>query len=167
MKLLRRFALMLAVACAVVTVANASALSNYTQNHFIDWFFRAQTYTPVSTLYVALDTTAGSASSCGTEVSGGSYARVAVTSALTSWAGTQSAGSTTASTGTSGETSNNSAITFPAPTAAWGVIVGFCIFDASTSGNMLFYAPLTVSKTVNSGDAAPSFAASALTYTIS
>jgi hypothetical protein len=41
-----------------------------------------------------------------------------------------------------------------------------CVFDASTSGNLLFRTALTVSKTVNNGDAAPSFAAAALTFQI-
>lgn len=146
--------------------ADAAAVSNYLQNKFIDWFFRAQTFTAPTTIYIALATSSSSASACGTEVSGGSYARVAVTSALANWAGTQSAGSTTASSGTSGQTSNNGAITFPSPTANWGTIVGFCAFDASSGGNLLFFAALTVSKTVNNGDAAPSFAAAALTYTL-
>lgn len=154
-------------AVGLPTTVNASAMSNYAQNKYIDWFFRAQTFTPPATMYVGLDTTAGSAAACGTEVSGGSYARVAVSSSEANWAGTQSAGSTTASTGTSGQTSNNGTITFPSPTSSWGSIVGFCVFDASSGGNMLFYASLTTTKTVNGGDAAPSFAVSALTYTIS
>ncbi len=144
----------------------AAALSTYLQNKYIDWILRAQTYTPPSTVYVALATTSSGASACGTEVSGGSYARVAVTASLTNWAGTQSAGSTAVSSGSSGQTSNNGSITFPAPTANWGTIVSFCVFDASSGGNLLFYAALTTSKTVNNGDAAPSFAAAALTYTI-
>jgi hypothetical protein len=82
---------------------------------------------------------------------------------LTNFAGTQAAGSTTASSGTGGTTSNNGAITFPAPTANWGSVVAFGIFDALSGGNLLFYANLTVAKTVNNGDAAPSFAAAALT----
>jgi hypothetical protein len=154
------------LALAPLAVLNAASLSNYTQNHLIDWFLRGQSFTPPATVYVGLDTTAGSASACGTEVSGGSYGRVAVTSSLSNWAGTQGAGTTTTSSGTSGQTSNNAAITFPSPTANWGVVVGFCFFDASSGGNMLLYAPLTVSKTVNNGDAAPSFAAGALTWTI-
>jgi hypothetical protein len=161
-----RIGLALAIALIVPATLYAAAFSNFLQNKFIDQFLRAQTYTDPATVYVALDTSAGSASSCGTEVSGGSYARVAVTSALANWAGTQGAGTTTASSGTSGQTSNNGAITFPAPTANWGTIVGFCVMDASSSGNLLFYAPLTTSKTVNNGDAAPSFAAAALTFTI-
>lgn len=168
-----RKGLLSAVAAIVVLVASfapqvseAAAMSNYLQNKFIDFLLRAQTFTAPTTVYIALDTTAGSAAACGTEVTGGAYARVAVTSSLANWAGTQSAGSTAASSGTTGQTSNNGSITFPAPTANWGTIVGFCVFDASSGGNLLFFAPLTVNKTVNNGDAAPSFAAAALTYTI-
>ena len=97
------------------------------------------------------------------EPSGGSYARVAVTSSLANWAGTQGAGTTTASTGTGGTTSNNAAITFPAPTGNWNTIFGLAIWDAATVGNTWIKSPLTVPKTVNNGDAAPSFAAGALT----
>jgi hypothetical protein len=97
------------------------------------------------------------------EVSGGSFARVAVTPSLANMAGTQSAGSTTTSSGTGGTTSNNSSITFASPTANWGFIWGSAIFDALTSGNLLTFGGLTTVKTVNNGDAAPSFAAGALT----
>ena len=159
-------AVILCIGALAPAKSDAAALSNYLQNKYVDWILRAQTYTPPATVHVALATSASSAAACGTEVSGGSYSRVAVSSSLANWAGTQGAGTTAASSGTSGTTSNNAAITFPAPTAAWGVVVGFCVFDASTSGNLLFYAPLTTSKTVNSGDAAPSFAAGALTYSI-
>ena len=142
------------------------AASNYLVNHTIDYLLRPQAFTAPTTAWAALATTIGSPNACGTEVTGGSYARVSVTSSLSHWAGTQSAGSTTASTGTSGTTSNNAAITFPAPTANWGTVTEFCVFDASTSGNLLFRAALSTSKTVNNGDAAPSFAISALTWTI-
>lgn len=158
----------LAAALVIASVAFGAATSNYTQNKILDQF-RGQTgLTPV-TLYVTLDTTAGTAQTCGTEVSGGSFARQAITASLANLAGTQGAGTTSASSnssGSSGTTSNNNPITFPAPTANWGTIVGFCIFDASSGGNLLFYAPLTTPKTVNSGDAAPSFAAAALTITL-
>jgi hypothetical protein len=157
------FAAGLAVAPQVV---QATAASDYLENKLTDAFLRGQTFTMPTTAYVALATTTGSDAACGTEVSGGSYARVSVTSSLANWAGTQSAGSTVASTGTGGTTSNNNAITFPAPTANWGTVTEVCVFDASTSGNLLFRTALTVSKTVNNGDAAPSFAAAALTFQI-
>lgn len=143
-----------------------AALSNYLENKLIDQLFRGQAYTFPSTVYVGLYTAAPSETGGGTEVSGGSYARVAVTANMTNWAGTQSAGSTTASSGTSGTTSNNVAVTFPAPTANWGVITHVGVFDASTSGNLLIYGALTISKTVNNGDSAPTFQASALSFQI-
>lgn len=144
-----------------------AALSDYLENKLLDALLRAQTFAMPATVYVGLVTTADNdADSSKVEVSGGSYARVAVASSLANWAGTQSAGSTTASTGTSGTTSNNATVTFPAPTANWGSIVGFAVYDAATGGNLLFYGPLGTPKTVNNGDPAPSFAAGALTLQI-
>lgn len=146
--------------------AQAAAMTDNWENSLSDFLFRGQAYTPPATLYVGLLTGACSDSAGGTEVSGGSYARVAVTSSLANWAGTQSAGSTAVSSGTGGTTSNNGAITFPAPTANWGTVSHFGIYTASTAGTLLVCAALTNSKTVNNGDAAPSFAAAALTFQI-
>lgn len=143
-----------------------AAMTDYLENKLIDQLFRNTAYTFPTTLYVGLLTAAPSDTGGGTEVSGGSYARVSVANSTTNWAGTQSAGSTTASSGTSGTTSNNGAITFPAPTGNWGVVTHFGIYDASTSGNLLWWGALTTSKTINNGDAAPSFAAGALTVQI-
>lgn len=144
----------------------AGALTDYAENKVIDALLRGQALGAPATWHVALYTTCPTDSTGGTEVSGGSYARVAVTAGLTQWAGTQSAGSTTASSGTGGGTSNNGTITFPAPTANWGVVNCWGLTDASTAGNIWIYAALTVSKTVNNGDAAPSFAAGAATFQI-
>ncbi|HAF44677.1 MAG TPA: hypothetical protein DCK83_06995 [Gallionellaceae bacterium] len=148
---------------AFTAVVQAGALSDYLENKLVDALLRGQAYTMPVTVYVALATSTGSDAACGTEVTGGSYARVAVTSSLANWAGTQSAGSTAASSGTGGTTSNNAAITFPAPTASWGLVTEYCVFDASTSGNLLWRTALTTPKTINNGDAAPSFAAGAAT----
>lgn len=153
-----------------------AAMSDKLENSFIDWFFRGQALgitgasagagTGPTNLYVGLLTAAPSDTGGGTEVTGGSYARVTVASSLANWAGTQAAASTTASTGTSGTTSNNGAITFPAPTANWGSVTHLGIYDASSSGNLLYWSPLTVSKTVNNGDAAPSFAPATLSVQV-
>lgn len=129
-----------------------SAMSDYLENKMVDQLFRGQTAPTTSTLYVALLTAAPSDSGGGTEVSGGAYARVAVTSSLVNWAGTQSAGSTTASSGTSGQTSNNIAITFPTPSSTWGTATHFGIYDASTDGNLLFHGALSIAKTINESD---------------
>ncbi len=142
-----------------------SGKANFLQNKYFDFLFRAQTFTPAATLYVALFTTTPTAlAASGTEVSGGSYARQSITSGLTQWAGTQGATTTAVSsgTGTSGlQTSNNAAITFPTATAGWGTVNGFAIFDAVTSGNMLYFAPLTTPQTIAVGNIA-SWAISAL-----
>lgn len=142
--------------------------SDYLRNKIVDWIFRAQAYSPAATCYVALMTVAANhAVGSGTEVSGGSYARVAVTASLSNWAGTQSSGSTTASSGSgsSAVTSNNIAVTFPAPTATWGTVVGWSIWDSAGGGNMLFFGPLSVNKTINAGDSQPSFSVGALSLT--
>lgn len=151
---------------AASSMAGAAAMSDYLENKVVDYLLRGQTFTAPATVYYALATAAGSDAACGTEVTGGSYARVAVTSSLANWAGTQASASTTASTGTSGTTSNNTVVTFPTPTASWGSVVEFCVMDASTAGNLLFRTSLTTSKTINNGDAAPSFAAGAATFQI-
>lgn len=143
-----------------------AGFSDYVENKLVDLILRGQAFTAPTNTYVALFTATPSDSGGGTEVSGGSYARVAVSGALASWAGTQSAGSTTASSGTGGVTSNNAAVTFPSPTANWGSITHWGVFDANTSGNLLFWAALGTAKTVNNNDAAPSFAIAALTLTV-
>ena len=151
-----------------------SALSDFAENKLIDWLLRGQAIgitgataasgTGPATTYVGLFTSALSDVGGGTEVSGGSYARVPVVSSLTAWAGTQAAASTTVSTGTNGTTSNNNVLAFNTPTASWGSITYVGIYDALTGGNLLIWCALTTSKTVNNGDAAPSFAAAALTF---
>lgn len=147
------------------SLAFAGAMTNSWENTLIDFLFRAQSYTPPATIYIGLFTVCPTDSTAGTEVSGGSYARVAVTSSLANWAGTQSAGSTVASSGTGGTTSNNAAITFPTATADWGTAVCFGGFTASSSGTLLFYAALTNSRTISNGSTA-SFAAGTLTFQI-
>lgn len=143
-----------------------SNLTNYAENKVIDALFRGQALGVPATWYVALYTSDPTETgAAGTEITGGSYARVAVTASLANFAGTQSAGSTTASSGTGGQTSNNAAITFPAPTANWGVASHFGILDASTAGNAWIYGALTTPKTINNGDPAPSFPIASLTFT--
>ncbi len=168
MQFLRRFAVSIALAfVAVVTIAvpqaaRAQALSDWTENNAIDQLFRAQTWTIAANLDVGLSTSACSDSSIGTEVSGGSYARVSVARSLANWAGTQSAGSTTASSGTGGQTSNNVAINFATPSAGWGTVTHFFIMSST---NIVLCQALTTSKTINSGDTV-SFAIGALTVTL-
>ena len=108
-----------------------------------------------ATVYVALITTAPTNANGASivEVSGGSYARVAVTNNDTNWP---------AATGRA--KSNGTTITFPTSTASWGTVVGFALYDASTAGNFLSYGALSSSQAVGSG-VTPQFAAAALSVT--
>jgi hypothetical protein len=139
-------------------------MSDYLENKLVDQLFRGQSAPTTTTLYVGLLTAAPSDSGGGTEVSGGSYTRVAVTSSLANWAGTQAAASTVASSGTGGQTSNNAAITFPTPAATWGLVTHFGIYDAASAGNLLFWGALTIAKTINQADTV-TFPAASLSVT--
>lgn len=156
----------IAIGAINFTLGASGGCSDYLSNKLIDFIFRGQSFTFPATMYAALLTAAPSNSGGGTEVGGGvGYARVAITGSLANWAGTQSTGSTTASTGTGGATSNNAAVTFPAPSGAWGALGWMAYYDASSSGNLLFWAPLTAPKTVGAGAAAPKFPVAAQTIT--
>jgi hypothetical protein len=139
-----------------------AALSNYLENKLIDQLFRGQAYTFPSTLYIGLLTAAPSDTGGGTEVSGGGYARLAITSSMANWAGTQGANTTSASTGTSGTTSNNNPLTWTDPTADWGTITHFGLYDAATAGNLLVYGAMTTPRLVANGDSSPNIPVSQL-----
>lgn len=143
-----------------------SALSDHLENAILDHVLRARSYTAPATVYIGLLSSPANDAGGGTEVSGGGYARVAVVAGDTSWNNTQ--GDTSgASTGADGTVENAVTITFPQPSGAnWGAVNSFGIYDAPTGGNLLIHSPLSSAATINDGDAAPSFAAGALTVQI-
>lgn len=131
-----------------------SQLTNYSENQLGDHFFRTASFPKPTQLNYRLFTAAPGEAGGGTEVTGGSYAAVNLPPLDANYNGTH--GTTVgASSGTGGLIDNAVAITFPAPTANWGLITHMAVDDQSA--NMLIYGPLTVSKTVNNGDPAPSF----------
>jgi hypothetical protein len=136
-------ALSLAALLAPVQLASAASLTDFLETALINHLFRGTAYTAPGTWYVSLHTAACSDSATGTEVSGGSYARVGVASGTGTWAAV-SAGN--------GTTSNSAVITFPTPSAGWGTVTHFALWDASSTGNQLICQALTVSKTINAGD---------------
>ena len=147
-------------------LAHAADLSNFGENKVIDSLFRGQALGAPATQYWALGTDTCTDAGPGTEVSGGSYARVAVTASLTNWAGTQSAGSTVASSGTGGTTSNNNAIAFPQSSAAWGNLQSVWLMDAASSGNRWICINLTTPFNVSAAGVTVSFPAGSLTFQI-
>jgi hypothetical protein len=130
--------------------------SNYLEGKVLDEVLGGVAFTAPATVYVGLYTAAPTDAGGGTEVTGGSYARAAVTNNATNWP---------AASGTPRVKANGTAITFPVPSANWGTVTHFGIFDAATTGNLLFWVALTASKVINNGDGAPSFAVGALTVT--
>lgn len=113
-----------------------SEMSNYLENALINGTLRATTYTAPSTVYVALFTSDPTDAGSGTEVSGGSYAR-------------QSATFGAPSNGASVTTAD---ITFPTATGNWGTVGWIGIYDALTTGNLLYHTALDASKTIETGD---------------
>lgn len=139
--------------------------TDFLENLIIDHLFRTRTFAKPTALYLALFTGAPSDSGGGTEVSGGSYARVNLAPLDTNWTATQG-GTSGNSSGTSGLTANAVAITYAAPTGNWGTVTHFGIMDASSGGNMLIWDLLTAPRTILNGDPAPSFAVGALQITV-
>jgi hypothetical protein len=111
-------------------------MSNFLENALINATLRATTYTSVATVYVSLWTSDPTDAGSGTEVSGGSYARTAVTFGAPS----------------NGVTLNSADVTFPTATASWGTVGWIGINDALTTGNLLYHSPLDTAKTIDSGD---------------
>lgn len=133
------------------------AFNDYLETQLVTHIFRTSSFPKPTTLAVALYTAMPGEAGGGTEVTGGSYARVTNNPLDANWAA-PSAGN--------GTTSNTPVLTFPAPTANWGTVVGFALLDNTSGGNFLFYGPLVANKTINNGDAAPSFGGGALAVTL-
>lgn len=134
-----------------------TAFSDYAEVQIRQHIFRTLSFTKPTVLAVALYTAAPGEAGGGTEVTGGSYARVQRDPLDANW---------TAASATDGLTDNAAALTYPAPSAAWGLITDFAILDATSGGNFIIYGTLTASKTVNSGDPAPLFPIGDLDVTI-
>ncbi len=116
-----------------------SSFTDYTENLVLNWLLTTNSATRPTAWYVGLFTAAPSDTGGGTEVSGNGYARKAT--------------GTMTITGTATTATNAAAIEFaPASGGNWGTLTHAAIFDALTTGNMLAWAPLTTSRTINDGD---------------
>jgi hypothetical protein len=111
------------------------SFTNFLETEILDHVFAGAAYTAPATKYLALYTAAPGETGGGTEVSGTGYVRQSV-----------------AFTTSGNTTSNNAAVEFPTAGASWGTVTHVGVFDASTSGNLMAYAALTTSKTIDSGD---------------
>jgi hypothetical protein len=111
------------------------SFSNTFETRVLTWVFTSGSATRPTAWYVALFTTNPAEDASGTEVSGGGYARQSATFTV------------------SGNTASNSgAIEYPTATAGYGTVSHVGVFDASSGGNLIAYAALTTSKTIETGD---------------
>ncbi len=118
----------------------ADCYSNYLRDLISSHLHGKTTFTAPATTYFALMTVAPTAAGGGTEATGGTYARVAVTNNTTNWPAS------------SGQTqSNGVAINFGTATSNLGTIVAIAEYDAATVGNLITFAALTTSVTINTG----------------
>lgn len=109
----------------------ADAKSNWAENAVLDWLLGGSNPTRPTTRYVTVFTAAP------TDVGGGTELGVTRQAA-------------TFSAAASGTTSNTNTVTFASVPA--GVVTHFGVFDASTSGNLLYYGALTTPRTAQAGD---------------
>lgn len=122
-------------------------LSDYLEPKLLDHIYNEVTYTPPTTIYVALYTSDPTDADTGTEVSGGSYARVLVNEnggGAPEWA-------LAVIDGIGYKVTNSDDITFPTATAAWGVVTHVGLRDASSGGNLLHHTALEASQDVGDG----------------
>jgi len=113
-----------------------SAMSDYLELKFLDHFTGTASTSAPSAVYLGLATASIQDDASGTELSGNNYTRKAVTFASAS----------------SGSISSNAAVEFNAATGSWGTISHWGIWDAATSGNLLYHGAFTTGKAIASGD---------------
>ena len=113
-----------------------SAMSDYLELKFLDHFTGTASTTAPSAVYLGLAVGSIADNAGGTELSGSNYSRKAITFAVAS----------------SGAISSNASVEFDPATGSWGTVAYWGIWDASTSGNLLFHGAFTASKAIASGD---------------
>lgn len=110
--------------------------TNFLETQLLNHVLRATPYSAPATIYVALFTAAPGEAGGGTEVTGGSYARQAVTFTAPA----------------PDSVANVADVNFAIATADWGTLVAFVLMDAASGGNMLYYANLTAARLVLTND---------------
>lgn len=112
--------------------------SDYLERKLLDHALGTTTYTKPTAVYVSLHTADPTDAGTGAEVSGGSYARKVMTF---------SAAATVSSTTTASNTADIVWTNLPSTT-----VTHAAIWDASTTGNMLYSAPFSASKVIAAGE---------------
>jgi hypothetical protein len=126
-----------------------SQLADWAENAALDWLMGGASPTRPTNRYLALFTSATNDSTGGTEMSGGGYARQAVTCGAAS----------------GGACSNTNEITFTISGVDPAAFTHAAVFDALTGGNRIWHGALTASKDLADGDSIV-FAAGELDFTL-
>lgn len=145
-----------------------SKFSDYLEVQLVNHIFRTPAYSAPSTIYIGLFTADPTDAGSGAEVNPAGtwtdYERIDAANPTGSGAAKETGWD--APGATDGTTQNAKVITFPANNGAASVTVTHIgIYDAATSGNLLFHAPLASSKTLLQGDVL-SFGIGAITVTL-
>ena len=111
-------------------------MSDYLELKFLDHFTGTASTSAPSAVYLGLSTASLADDNSGTELTGNNYSRKAITFASAS----------------SGSIASNAAVEFDAATGSWGSISHFGIYDAASSGNLLFHGAFSAAKTIATGD---------------
>ncbi len=111
-------------------------MSDYLELKFLDHFTGTASTSAPSAVYLGLSTASLQDDNSGTELTGNNYSRKAITFASAS----------------GGSIASNAAVEFDAATGSWGSVSHFGIFDAASSGNLLFHGAFSAAKTIASGD---------------
>jgi hypothetical protein len=124
-----------------------SGVSNYLAAKLLDQQLGSTSYSIPGTVYLALFTAAPTEAGGGTEVSGGSYTRVSITNDSSNWASAVLAGGLVVK-------SNAQLLQFTQASASWGSITSWGLYDANSSGNLLWFGTVSNDSglTVGSGD---------------
>ena len=111
-------------------------MSDYLELKFLDHFTGTASTSAPSAVYLGLATGSIGDDASGSELTGNNYSRKAITFASAS----------------SGSIASNANVEFDPATGNWGSVSHWGIFDASSSGNLLFHGSFTSAKTIASGD---------------
>lgn len=109
------------------------SLTDYGETYVLGLIKKEKTY------YLGVLTALPTDSTDGTEVTGGAYARQAITFAAPV-------------SGDPSSMTNAAAIEFPTATAGWGTVVAWGVYDAATGGNLVWYGTLSTAKELSAND---------------
>jgi hypothetical protein len=132
-------------------------LSSFYENQVLAELFNAAAALSLAHVFLALFTTNPTGGSGGTEATGGNYSRLSVATDNTHWTVTNN--------------SVTNAVDLVMFTANGAVsssanIVGFGLYDASTSGHLLMWAPVATPAAITTSGQIPTFPAGSLVVTL-